>query len=120
LGNHDHHIQKNKNLVQFIFSSVQNYTVLDVRRPNDTGVVDKYSFVLFHFPIASWDGMSDGVIHLHGHCHLPNEKRIARGRAMDVGMDGNGLYPISMDEVLSILGDREIKTLSLPESHHEN
>ena len=26
---------------------------------------------------------------LHGHCHLPNEKKISNGRRMDVGMDGH-------------------------------
>jgi calcineurin-like phosphoesterase family protein len=38
---------------------------------------------------------------------------------MDVGVDGNGLEPISLDEVLSIMKDREVKKLSLPKDHHE-
>jgi calcineurin-like phosphoesterase family protein len=72
-----------------------------------------------HYPIASWDNMNAGVIHLHGHCHLYTEHRIAEGRAMDVGMDGNGLYPIGLSEILSLLSDRPIKKLCLPKDHHE-
>jgi hypothetical protein len=41
------------------------------------------------------------------------------GRAMDVGCEGNGLEPISMDEVVKILKDRPIKKSSLPKDHHE-
>jgi hypothetical protein len=38
---------------------------------------------------------------------------------MDVGVDGNGLEPISLDEVFSIMKDRPIKKLALPKDHHE-
>jgi calcineurin-like phosphoesterase family protein len=122
LGNHDHHIQKNTDGVRDLFTSINQYIpTLGIRRPSlfEKGITDKFTFTLFHFPIASWDGMNDGGIHLHGHCHLPPEKRVARGRAMDVGMDGNGMFPISLDEVLSILSNRPIKSLSLPQDHHE-
>jgi calcineurin-like phosphoesterase family protein len=121
LGNHDHHIQKNRDDIQSIFQSVHQYIPsLGVRRQSITQPekMDKYSFVLFHFPIASWDGMGDGVIHLHGHTHLPPHQRL-NGRGIDVGMDGNGLYPISMDEVLRIMKGRPIETLVLPSDHHQ-
>jgi calcineurin-like phosphoesterase family protein len=72
-----------------------------------------------HFPIASWDSMNNKMIHLHGHTHLPNHLRIADGRAMDVGVDGNGLEPISLDEVINLLKDQPIKKLCLPQDHHE-
>jgi calcineurin-like phosphoesterase family protein len=62
--------------------------------------------------------MSQGVIHIHGHTHLPPHQRV-NGRAIDVGMDGNGLYPISMDEVLMIMKGRDIETLVLPSDHHQ-
>lgn len=114
LGNHDHHIERDKNGVRSLFSSVKHYHRLSVVTP--TG--DKFSFVLMHFPIASWDGMLDGVMHLHGHVHLPPHLRIAEGRAMDVGMDGNGMFPISMEEVVSLLGSRPIKGLKITEDHH--
>jgi calcineurin-like phosphoesterase family protein len=121
LGNHDHHIDRNKDNIQRLFTSVNHYINLDIRRPSliSKGQVDKYRFVVMHFPIASWDGMNDKVIHLHGHVHLLNHLRVADGRAMDVGVDGNFLKPIDLDEVLSIMKNQPIKKLSLPEDHHE-
>jgi hypothetical protein len=44
---------------------------------------------------------------------------LAEGKAMDVGVDGNGLEPISMDEVLGIMEMQPIKKLALPKDHHE-
>lgn len=121
LGNHDHHIDRNKDNIQRLFTSVNHYINLDIRRPSivNKGQMDKFKFVVMHFPIASWDGMNDKVIHLHGHVHLPNHLRIADGRAMDVGVDGNFLKPIDLDEVLFIMKNQPIKKLSLPKDHHE-
>jgi calcineurin-like phosphoesterase family protein len=119
LGNHDHHIERNKEGVQRLFSSVQHYMNLDLRRPINKATTEKFRFILMHFPIASWDSMNQGVIHLHGHVHLPSHLRIAEGKAMDVGVDGNGLEPISLDEIVEIMKDRPIKKLALPKDHHE-
>ena len=119
LGNHDHHIANNKDGVQSLFSSVNNYVFLDVRVPINKNHNDRHAFVLCHFPIASWDSMNTGVLHLHGHTHLPPHLRIAAGRAMDIGMDGNGLEPIEYTEVVNLLKDRPIRKLSLPTDHHE-
>ena len=76
LGNHDHHIDNNKGGVQSLFASVNHYLNLDIRRPVGK-MVDKFRFVCMHFPIASWDNMNQGVIHLHGHVHLPSHLRIS-------------------------------------------
>ena len=81
--------------------------------------MSKYSMVCMHYPIASWNGMNDGVIHLHGHVHLPLHQRVNEGKAMDVGVDGNNLYPISLEEILSIMKDRPHRKLALPKDHHE-
>jgi len=119
LGNHDDHISRNKENVQSLFSSVQHYLKLDIRRPINKQTVEKFSFVCMHFPIISWDNMNQKVMHLFGHVHLPPNLRVMEGRAMDVGCDGNGLEPISMDEVVKILKDRPIRKSSLPSDHHE-
>jgi len=119
LGNHDHHIERNKEGVQDLFSSVQNYLRLEVRRPVSKSMMDRYTFVCMHYPIASWHDMNQGVIHLHGHVHLPYHLRLAEGKAMDVGVDGNELEPISMDQVLGIMQMQPIKKLTLPKDHHE-
>jgi calcineurin-like phosphoesterase family protein len=124
LGNHDHHIERNKDNIQSIFSSINEYLSLDVKwELNQTQMMLKSPnsarFVLFHYPIASWNGMSDGVIHLHGHVHLPPHQRLADGKAMDVGVDGNNMEPISMEEVLKIMSKQPIAKLTLPKDHHE-
>jgi len=120
LGNHDEHIDRNKDDIQRLFTSVNHYINLDLRRPSikGKGQMDKYRFILCHFPIASWDGMNNGVIHLHGHVHLPKHQRIGNGRSLDVGVDGNGLEPISLDEVVSLIKDQPIDKLCLPRDHH--
>ena len=117
-GNHDHHIRRNKDNIQRLFTSTQDYIQLDLRIPNGKEM-DKLSLVCMHYPIASWDGMNDGVIHLHGHVHLPPHLRINDGKAMDVGVDGNNLYPINIKEIRSIMKDRPHKKLTLPKDHHE-
>ncbi len=117
-GNHDHHIRRNKADIQRIFSSCQDYLHLDIRKPEGKEVM-KYSMVCMHYPIASWDGMNDGVVHLHGHVHLPQQLRLHKGKAMDVGVDGNDLYPISLGEIRGIMKDRPHVNLSLPQDHHE-
>ena len=119
LGNHDHHIERNKENVQKLFSSVQNYLRLEVQRPINKATTEKFIFVCMHYPIASWHDMNQGVIHLHGHVHLPSHLRIAEGKAMDVGVDGNGLEPLWLDEILQLMDDQPIKKLALPKDHHE-
>jgi calcineurin-like phosphoesterase family protein len=120
LGNHDEHISRNKNNIQDIFSSVNQYIDLDLRRPSTKGkgMIDKYRFILMHYPIASWNNMNNGVMHLFGHVHLPPHQRVMAGKAMDVGCDGNELSPISLNEVLSILNKQPIDKSCLPRDHH--
>jgi calcineurin-like phosphoesterase family protein len=121
LGNHDHHIQRNKDNVQSLFSSVHEYLYLEVKRPGRSKkeAMDRFAFVCMHYPIASWNNMNNGVIHLHGHVHLPNHLRVADGKAMDVGVDGNCMAPISMEDVLKIMDKQPIAKLTLPKDHHE-
>ena len=118
-GNHDHHIRRNKGDVQSLFSSVQDYLMIDLRMHKPGKIVDRHTLICMHYPIASWDGMNDGNIHLHGHVHLPNNQRVADGMAMDVGVDGNNYYPISIENVLTIMRYQPIKRLTLPKDHHE-
>ncbi len=109
LGNHDHHIERNHRDVQMQFESTNQYVELSVNK--------EHNFVLMHYPIMSWNRMNDGVIHLHGHVHLPPELRIGEGKMMDVGMDGNNFFPIEMEEVLKLMNNQPIKS-GLKEDHH--
>jgi calcineurin-like phosphoesterase family protein len=117
LGNHDHHITNNKDGIQRLFVEVSKLDTLEVRVPCGS-VTKKYSFECCHHPIASWDGLSRGRIHLHGHVHLPPHLKINTGRAMDVGADGNNLIPYSLEEILELMDGRPLAHLVLPKDHH--
>jgi calcineurin-like phosphoesterase family protein len=80
LGNHDHHIDRNRENCQSLFTSVQWFLQLSYMGE---------TIECMHFPISSWNSLRKGRIHLHGHCHLPHHAKISNGRRMDVGMDGH-------------------------------
>jgi calcineurin-like phosphoesterase family protein len=117
-GNHDHHIENDREGIQSIFSSVNKYLNLVVKWNVGTPLMDEARFALMHFPIASWDNMARGAIHLHGHVHFEPRLRIGAGKMMDVGVDGNGLYPIQMSEVLRLMRNQPIKSM-FEFDHHE-
>ncbi len=64
---------------------------------------DKTKFILFHYPMASWNGAFHGSIHLHGHIHhqLPNHGL----RRVDIGIDGVGYNysPLNLDQIISMV-----------------
>jgi calcineurin-like phosphoesterase family protein len=117
-GNHDHHIENNKEECQSLFSSVNKYLNLNVKWNVGTHFAGEQRFALMHFPIASWDNMAKGAIHLHGHVHFSPKLRIGKGKMMDVGVDGNRLFPIEMSEVLKLMKPQPIKSL-FEFDHHE-
>ena len=110
LGNHDHHIENNRENIQSLFSSVSHYNTL---------VLDKRNIRLFHYPIDSWNGLNKGEIHLHGHCHLPNNIKLGKGKRMDVGMDGHPEFrPYHIvNDILPIMSKQPIHS-SLEHDHH--
>lgn len=110
LGNHDHHIDNNRDYVQKRFLSVQHY--LEVR-------INDRDFVLCHYPLQSWHGMSKGVIHLHGHVHLPEHRKFGNGKKMDVGVDGNGMDPYSIDEIIKMMDKRSVMPEILDDHHFD-
>ena len=96
------------------------YTTLRLTFPSHGKIVGgKYEFVLMHYPLCSWHDMNRGRFHLFGHVHLPENKKIMAGRSMDVGMDGNNLYPYNVKEIIKKLSDRPIQANRLPSDHHE-
>lgn len=120
LGNHDHHIERNKGDIQRLFSSVHQYLRLQVSvMPGTKLYAGEIDLILMHYPIASWHNMNDSVIHLHGHVHLPPDKKLSQGKAMDVGVDGNNMVPYSLGEIMNIMDKQPIAKLSLPQDHHE-
>lgn len=107
LGNHDKHISKDN----LLLNVVGHYLELEV---------DGLKLVLSHYPIASWNGLHRGSIHLFGHCHLPSEYKIREGRSMDIGFDGNDMMPYSMKSIMDIMENQPISSISIPRSvdHH--
>ena len=103
LGNHDHHIQRNKENTRQLFTDVFDYLEITFNKNN---------VILSHYPISSWNGLDKGNIHLHGHSHLPNDKKISIGRRMDIGIDGHPEFrPYDFErECLNILLNKEIKS----------
>ena len=110
LGNHDHHIERNKGNIQKLFTSVSHYETL---------VINKKTFRLFHYPIQSWNGMNSGDIHLHGHVHLPSNRKFGQGKKMDVGIDGHPEFrPYNiMREIVPIMDKRDVRS-DMPNDHH--
>lgn len=109
LGNHDTNIENNRDNVQELFASVNHYTKL---------IYKFKTFVLFHYPIASYDGLNKGHIHLHGHVHLPTNLRFGKGKKMDVGMDGHPTFGVyDMDDIIKIMDKRDISSDMLFDHH---
>jgi hypothetical protein len=107
IGNHDHHIENNKDNVRKHFRHVAHYEELDVTVENRLGA-NKHKFVLCHYPIVSWNNMPRGAFMLHGHQHLKGDARFGEGRRMDVGMCGSPEFrPYHIDEVLELLSGRD-------------
>ncbi|MCR6097180.1 metallophosphoesterase [Salipaludibacillus agaradhaerens] len=75
---------------------------------------NKKTFVLFHYPILEWNGFYNDSIHLYGHVHHKKKeylRNILGSRAINVGVDVNNFFPISIEQVLSIVKLRENKLL---------
>lgn len=122
LGNHDHHIENNKEGIRSLFSSVSHFIPhLLIKRESHIGIggIERFGFCLFHYPIASWINMNKGIIQLHGHVHLPKHHRLGQGRSLDVGVDGNDMKPYSLDDVIRLVKNQPIRKLELPSDHHE-
>lgn len=85
-GNHDDQAKK---VLQYPWESVQHYKKISH---------NKESYILCHYPLASWDGQNKGRIHFHGHCHGTLREKLPR--RYDVGVDVWGYMPQNL-EVLS-------------------
>ncbi len=110
LGNHDHHIDRNRSGVRSLFKSVSWFEQFEYMGE---------TIECCHYPISSWNGLRKGRIHLHGHCHLPHNQKISNGRRMDIGMDGNPDFePYDLHEVIKMLKKREIGSEMGPLDHH--
>lgn len=92
-GNHDTNVDKINR-----FETVKDYHVIHTHNTR---------FVLFHYPMRSWQFMNHGSIHLFGHCHSNMPPHY---QSFDVGVDNvakifglgrpEDYRPINVHEVL--------------------
>jgi calcineurin-like phosphoesterase family protein len=90
IGNHDKKLIKDSKF-QECFIDYQDYYSISV---NGTKVV------MFHYPIAEWDQMHRGAVHLHGHLH-GGRSGLEGSRALDVGMDATGVVVMPLEAMVN-------------------
>lgn len=100
-GNHDEKHLKHK-VFRDCFEEIHNY--LELR-------VNKRKVVLFHYPIAEWNGMHRGSIHLYGHLH-GSPSGLEEFRARDAGIDATGKVVVPLEDLVNDAITGKIK------SHH--
>ena len=92
LGNHEEYLKKLKEPFKY-FDTIDQY--LDI--------VDKgRRCILFHYPIASWNGMNRKVYHIHGHIHNNYHRGefLTHERALNAGVDINNFKPVKLEELI--------------------
>jgi calcineurin-like phosphoesterase family protein len=101
MGNHDNHKFRNQLKEHLIW--VKDYMTIKIPPITEyRGGRDYSKAVLFHYPIASWEQVHHGAIHLHGHSH-GNFTDPHNRRTMDVGVDTNNYFPYSMDQIEAVM-----------------
>ena len=120
-GNHDQMFYKNKSLLDRFENAAMLHEVtkrIDGVKFNLTCEI-KYDdgnrgglIVLNHYANLVWNKSHHGAIHLHGHSHgslkYPKEMR-----AMDVGVDPMGYFPIRLDDAV-----KRLEKISPPSFDH--
>lgn len=105
-GNHDYSKTISK-LSQFNRISTYEDTIFTL----ESG--ERISVVMSHFPFLSWNKMSRGSYHFHGHCHgnLRLPEGLKHARIFDVGIDNLanvfGTYaPVQLEKLVEHLRDK--------------
>ena len=88
-GNHDRKTLKH---LPFNLAFKEVHTYLDISYSGT-------KVVMFHYPIAEWDQMHRGSVHLHGHLH-GNTSGMEEYRCRDVGMDATGAIAVSLETII--------------------
>ena len=103
-GNHDSKLVKDASFRE-CFESIHEYYSTSL---------NKVKIVMLHYPIAEWDQMHRGAVHLFGHLHGgATGLGLEKYRCMDVGMDTNYCTPYKLEDVVTELLKRPIR------SHHQ-
>ncbi len=87
IGNHDKH---NLRELSKCFKTIDMYKEI---KYNDL------LFVLFHYPMESWNCSYHGSIHLYGHVHNSEFLNTNVVNRFNVGVDVNNFTPVSIEEI---------------------
>lgn len=98
-GNHDRYLE-DPVFNQKTFEWVKDFYVLKYEKG--------LHIVLSHYPMLSWYGSHHGSIHLYGHVHnsvirhpeLGEKLEMLGKKAINVGVDVNDFYPVSIKQVI--------------------
>lgn len=95
-GNHE----KSAHACQTRFEWIKDYYELIIK--DDEFECGEQMIVLFHYAMRVWNASHWGSYHLYGHshCSLPDNPN---SLSFDVGVDCHDFYPLSYDEVKSIM-----------------
>lgn len=99
-GNHESYLQ-DPEFDTSQYSWVKDYATIKYH---------KIKFILFHYPILEWDKYFQNAIQLYGHVHdtrLDYFSETLGPRAINVGADLINYRPISIDQVLALVHQRE-------------
>jgi calcineurin-like phosphoesterase family protein len=118
LGNHDHHIERNTDNLQSLFSSVKHYN--EIKHGGAT-------FILSHYAMRVWNKSHKGSIMLYGHSHgtldakphlyspilnptwIGDNYFIKNFKTMDVGIDTKFEFtPYHLNDILLIMREKEV------------
>lgn len=75
---------------------------------------NKQLIVLCHYPMEVWRNSHKGSFHLHGHSHGTLAEPLHK-RMFDVGVDPNGYFPVSFEEVVERMSHKRWQ----PIDHHQ-
>ena len=94
-GNHDT-FADHKEFDVSVFEWVKDYHELSYQNQR---------FILFHYPIAEWNGFFRDTIQLHGHQHNHadyNYNNLEKGiKRFDVGVDANYMKQVSIEDIIT-------------------
>jgi calcineurin-like phosphoesterase family protein len=98
-GNHDRKAHK----LARHFASIHDYREIKI---------GEQQIVLSHYPFLTWNRAHHGAWMLHGHCH--GSLTHTTQPRLDVGVDRNGFRPITFEQIVEIMEQREYT----PVDHH--
>lgn len=97
-GNHDVKLLKSPEFCNRFYNIEKSYYETKI---------DGTFVTMCHYPLVSWNGMSYGSFHLHGHTHGAYHHK---GRGLDVGVDNReDLAPWTWQEICDYMETRPVK-----------